>query len=133
MQQLHVDINGAILHDLIWGAVRRLLEIDLHVICFVSDGCKPNRKFYDDHRTAYAKECVKNGVVYKAINYYEPGRYAADLLLPNYCYNNYRYIYFLSDVPHLLKTTRNCWSHSSFKNGTRLLLVCAIYSTCIYR
>ena len=29
-----------------------------------------------------------------------------------------RYIWFISGICHLMKTTRNCWEHSS-KNGTR--------------
>ena len=44
-----------------------------------------------------------------------------------------RHIYFMSDVPHLLKTTRNNWSHSFSHGNTRNLWVyirLAIY-TCM--
>ena len=34
-----------------------------------------------------------------------------------------RYIYFISDVPHLMKTVRNCWSHSFGHGCTRKLWV----------
>ena len=34
-----------------------------------------------------------------------------------------RYIYFISDVPHLLKTTRNCFSNSFGHSFTRKLWV----------
>ena len=34
-----------------------------------------------------------------------------------------RPLYFISDPPHLIKTTRNCWSHSG-PNETRLMTVC---------
>ena len=36
-----------------------------------------------------------------------------------------RYIWFMSDICHLMKTTRNCWEDSS-KNGTRRLEVWVI-------
>ena len=37
-----------------------------------------------------------------------------------------RYVYFICDVPHLIKTIRNAWSHSSY-TGTRLLTVSKDY------
>lgn len=39
----------------------------------------------------------------------------------------------MSDVPHLLKTIRNCWSHSGYEQ-TRLMQVlamCKHYRACI--
>jgi uncharacterized linocin/CFP29 family protein len=33
-----------------------------------------------------------------------------------------RFVYFISDMPHLIKTVRNCWLHSTF-SGARLLTV----------
>lgn len=39
-----------------------------------------------------------------------------------------RYVYFICDIPHLLKTVRNCWSHPSF-NGSRLLQVSVLTIT----
>ena len=50
---------------------------------------------------------MSNGVVYKTSN----------ILAPE------REIYFMSDVPHLFKTTRNCWEKSR-NGGTRLMQVC---------
>ena len=91
------------MHDILWEAIRRLEQIGLHVVALTCDGAKPNRKFYKDH---FHKECTKNGVVYKAPNIYRPGAY----------------VYFFSDVPHLIKTTRNAWANST-SNGTRRLWV----------
>ena len=107
-----------------WEAVRRLEECDLkvmhtslthiilvyllliiiiQVIVFVCDGAKPNRRFLKGSGC----ECVaKEGVVYKTVN--------------RYCQT--RSIYFMSDVPHLIKTTRNCWYSSHF-SGTRYMWV----------
>ena len=73
------------------------------VICFVCDGAKPNRKFL---KGLGCEEEMKEGVFYKTRN-----RYRRD-----------RYIYFISDVPHLIKTTRNCW-YSSTSGGTRYMWV----------
>ncbi len=63
-----------------WGAVRRLKEIGLDVVCVVADGAKPNRKFCRDHAHEYG---MKDGVVYKARNIFEPSKW----------------IYFISDIP----------------------------------
>lgn len=52
------------------------------------------------------KKEKKDGVVYKTVN-----RYSTD-----------RHIYLMSDVPHLIKTTRNCW-YASRTGGTRCMWV----------
>ncbi len=41
-----------------------------------------------------------------------------------------RPVLFVSDPPHLIKTTRNCWSHSGF-SGTRLMKVSDILRGCL--
>lgn len=74
------------------------------------DGAKPNRKFLKE---LGCKEEMKEGVVYKTKN-----RYCRD-----------RWIYFISDVPHLIKTTRNCL-YSSKSSGTRYMWVSDLQ--CIY-
>ncbi len=78
--------------------------IIIQVIAFVCDGAKPNRKFM---KTLGVKEHMKNGITYKTVN-----RYCRD-----------RFIYLICDVPHLIKTTRNCWYSSTF-SGTRCMWVC---------
>ena len=50
------------------------------------------------------KEGKKDGVVYRTTNRY----------------NTSRQIYFIADVPHLIKTTRNCW-YASRSGGTRYM------------
>jgi hypothetical protein len=94
---------------MMWEAVRRLEAINLKVIVFLCDGAKPKRRFF---KMLGRKEDMKNGIVYKTIN--------------RYCRK--RYIYLISDVPHLIKTTRNCWNSSKFggarcmwKNGKNIL------------
>ena len=41
-----------------------------------------------------------------------------------------RNIFFMSDLPHLMKTTRNCWSHSHSHGNTRDMWVC--FQMCIH-
>ena len=103
-----IDVTGSELHDVVWGSIRRLHEIGLNVICVVADGAKPNRRFMKDHSH---KEGMKNGIVYKARNIYNPPMF----------------VYFMSDVPHLMKTTRNCWLCSQF-GGTRCLWVTILHN-----
>ena len=44
-----------------------------------------------------------------------------------------RWLYFFCDVPHLIKTTRNCWSHSFGHGQTRQLWVSSwIYTVLHY-
>lgn len=75
----------------------------MQVILFVCDGAKPNRKFL---KSLGRESEMKKGVVYKTIN--------------RFCRE--RYVYFMSDVPHLIKTTRNCW-YSSKSSGSRYMWV----------
>ena len=69
----------------------------------VCDGASTNRKFFASHAI---KEHMKSGVTFKAPNITLPGNF----------------VYFMCDVPHLMKTTRNAWSFST-ANGTRHLEV----------
>ena len=74
------------------------------VICLVSDGGSANRRFYKFHEE---QSDISYGTVYKTRNIYSMDG---------------RYLYFISDTPHLIKTTRNCWYTSRFQ-GARLLMV----------
>jgi hypothetical protein len=91
------------LYSIIWTAIRKLKEIGLEVVLVVADGMSNNRKFFKLHKSS---DCMRDGIVYKVRNIYDPNKH----------------IWFMSDVCHLLKTTRNCWE-SSKKNGTRHLEV----------
>ena len=95
------DICGDQLFSIIWEAVERIERLGLKVVALTGDGCSPNRKFFHMHTTKSKELC------YKTENIYTTDK---------------RFIYFFSDVPHLMKMTRNCWSHSSTK-GTRNLWV----------
>ena len=88
-------VTGAALFPIVWEVIEQLESIDLKVICVTSDGASPNRKFY---------KLNNNGkFTYKTSN-----PYAEDE----------RDVFFFSDPPHLVKTARNCLSHSG-PSGTR--------------
>ena len=79
-------ISADYLSPIVWEGVQRLKCCGLTVIAFCCDGASPNRKFYKMHG--------KSGE-----------------LNPNPFHEGLD-IYFICDVPHLLKTTRNCWYNS---------------------
>jgi len=76
----------------------------LQVICIVADGATSNRKFFKKHRI---DKLCKSDVTY---------------VTPNICSTPGSYIYFIADVPHLIKTVRNAW-HNSQSSRTRSLTV----------
>ena len=88
-----------------WKAVLYLEQINLHVIAATADGASPNRKFFRMHKDLQGNSQILD-VVYRARNIY-----AAEI----------RYIYFFADVPHLIKTTRNCLSNSGSGRATRYM------------
>ena len=82
---------------LFWRAVC-LLEVSckLKVIAAVSDGASANRKFLKMHRNLDGE--AGKSTTNRTINLYAPNGY----------------IWFFADVPHLVKTVRNCIYHSGF-------------------
>ena len=102
-------VTADALYPIVWEAIR-LLEIDgLKVICVTADGDSANRKFFRMHKTP-------------------------DLLVPYKTKNPYatdgRWLYFIADPPHLIKTVRNCWSHSG-ESGIRHMQV-NFLCLCVY-
>ena len=93
-----VSLCGVHVQDIFWQAVQRLERSGFRVIGCTCDGLSVNRSFFKLHgeRGANPHKCLN--------------RYAED----ETCH-----IYFLCDPPHLMKTTRNCWSSSK-----RLMWVC---------
>ena len=77
---------------------------DLQVVCVVGDGASPNRKFFRLHKM---EDYVKSGVTYK---------------VPNVCHSSRDSIYFIPDVPHLIKTIRNAWHNSQDKRSRHLVV-----------
>jgi hypothetical protein len=65
-------ISGFELCDLVWTAVRRLLEIGLNVVVIVCDGAGANRSFFKMHKD---EGIMKKGVVYKVKNRFDTNKY----------------------------------------------------------
>ncbi|XP_070177740.1 uncharacterized protein [Littorina saxatilis] len=92
------------MYPLFWQALALLeLTCKLKVIASTSDKASPNQRLYQLHGQAHQ-------VCYKTLNFYAPTRY----------------IYFFSDVPHLIKTIRNnLFPHNAkrllWNNGKELL------------
>jgi biotin operon repressor len=100
--------SGDVIFPLVWECIKRLEACGLKVIATTADGASANRKFFKMHKQASGKD---SEVVYKTVNVYSPEK---------------RPLFFISDVPHLIKTVCNCWSNSGAHNYTRTMKVCII-------
>ena len=87
------DITADLLYPIIWEGIRLVESMGLKVIAVTADGASPN---------------IENGDVYQSNNVYA---------------SDERYVYFISDPPHLIKTARNCLSHSHVNSHSRSLRV----------
>ena len=67
------------------------------------DGASQNRKFYRLHKPLDGES--DKDVCYHTLNVFAP----------------HHFIYFFADVPHLIKTTRNCLLHSGSSTSTRYM------------
>ncbi|XP_052130160.1 uncharacterized protein LOC127751122 [Frankliniella occidentalis] len=79
-----------------WEVIGKLEAAGVEVIAFVMDGSSVNRAFIKMHTPVSETE---SEVVYDTMNKAAP----------------HRVLYFISDVPHLLKTIRNCFQRSTEK------------------
>lgn len=82
------SVTGDQLFNPFWEAVMRLERCGFMVLVATADGASPNRMFMCIH-------CEGDTFPYKVLNPFASTK---------------RYIHFISDPPHLLKTVRNCWS-----------------------
>eukprot|EP00731_Ephydatia_muelleri_P000027 Em0001g27a len=83
------SLSGHQLYDPFWEAVGRLEQCGLKVHGVTMDGGAPNRSLIKLHQP-----CCAGSFVYKV-----PNPYSVDN----------RFLYFVSDPPHLVKTMRNCF------------------------
>lgn len=94
-----------LLYPLLWDAVRLLETLGLKVIASTSDGASTNRKLVKMHKLPRTQ---KGNVVYKTKNVYS---------------QDGRDLYFIADVPHLIKTVRNNWENSGWNKKSRRLWI----------
>ena len=98
------NVTSYQLMPIFWKVVSTLeLSLDLWVVGLVNDGASPNRKLFNLHvKLAVDQKC---DVVYKTINIFAPSRF----------------IFFFADIPHLMKTARNCLYNSGSGSRSRLM------------
>ncbi|XP_047142661.1 uncharacterized protein LOC124816953 [Hydra vulgaris] len=102
----HGGLMSSQLYFTIWEGVRQLESIGLKVIAIAADGASPNRKFMRLHAWN-TKKNTKDGVIYWTWN--------------EFCLQ--RKIFFICDVPHLIKTTRNNLENSHGNSLTKNLMI----------
>ena len=95
------SLSADLIFPLVWDCVKRLESLGFYVMALTADGASCNRKFFKMHSSEEA-------LTYKTQNVYS---------------KNKRPIFFISDVPHLVKTVRNCWANSFGHKQTRELKV----------
>jgi len=95
--------SGEMLYPIVWDAIKAVESAGLKVIAITADGASCNRRFFRMHSRS-----TETDLIYKTRNIY-----AAEE----------RSIFFISDPPHLVKTIRNCWSHSFGGKSTREMFV----------
>ena len=96
------NVTSYQLMPIFWKVVSTLeLSLDLWVVGLVNDGASPNRKLFNLHvKLAVDQKC---DVVYQTINLFAPSRF------------------FFADIPHLMKTARNCLYNSGSGSRSRLM------------
>ncbi|KAJ8050263.1 hypothetical protein HOLleu_03397 [Holothuria leucospilota] len=97
------NVTGAQLTETSLKCIKALELMGLKVLCLTSDGASSNRKLYE----MLSGDSGKEKPEHKAPNLFERGK---DL-------------YFICDVPHLLKTIRNNFENSNWNHKTRKLVV----------
>ena len=92
-------MTGDLIFDPIWEAVARLERIGFFVLALCCDGASSNRRLWKLH--SESKELV----------YRIPNVFASE---------GERFLYFISDPPHLIKTIRNSWYNKKRRLWVRL-------------
>ena len=102
------NLSADLIFTLVWEAIQKLEAADFKVVAINCDRASTNRKFFQMHFTPTSVTSEDSRIVYKTRNPYA---------------DKERDIYFFSDVPHLIKTVRNCWSNSFAHSNSRALWV----------
>ena len=103
-------LTTASLSSIMWQGIERLEFLGFKVLAVTGDGASTNRKFFRMNSNP-------DGLSNKTLNPYS---------------SSGRFLYYISDPPHLLKTTRNCWSHSGSHGNKRKLWVNIVWKITIY-
>ena len=97
-------VTSTQLFPIFWEAVSLLEMIrNLWVVAVAFDGATSNRRFYLLHEELDGKG--ETDICYRTQNLFAPSRF----------------IYFIADAPHLIKTAGNCLYHSGSGRCTRYM------------
>lgn len=99
-----VIFTGEKIFPLAWEVIEALELYQIPVVSLTSDGAKANRKFYS---LCQKKRKDLKELPYKTFNPHRQGEN----------------IFFFCDAPHLLKTSRNCFSNSFAHSKSRNMQV----------
>ena len=91
-------LTGDLMVDPMWEAIARLERIGFAVLALCCDGASPNRRLWKLHSDS-------NELVYRI-----PTIYASE---------GERFLYLISDPPHLIKTIPNSWCNEKRKLWVR--------------
>ena len=93
---------------LLWKAISICELNSLKVLAVTCDGASPNRKLFRMHFPMTKEDDINpdTDVTYQTVNLFSSEK---------------RFIYFISDVPHLMKTARNCLYNSGKGRYTRYM------------
>ena len=98
------NLSSTKMMSLFWEAVFILEKsCNLWLIAATADGASPNRCFFKLHQNMDGMS--SSNVCYRTIDIWA----------------RHRFIWFISDPPHLIKTLRNCLHHSSFGKSSHLM------------
>ncbi|XP_062509723.1 uncharacterized protein LOC134185850 isoform X2 [Corticium candelabrum] len=89
-------LSGDTLYPIVWEAIQRLELLGCKVLAIICDGASSNRSFFRIHSTKNSSEAQEQ-LAYRTRN-------------PFSCDRDRTFLWFVSDAPHLMKTTRNCWT-----------------------
>ena len=92
-QYATADLSADLLYPIVWEVVRNLECAGFKVISLTGDKASINQTFF---RMNQSKKKGRS-MVHKIRNFFS---------------RDERDLFFISDVPHLIKTARNCWSNS---------------------
>jgi len=98
-------VSGDLLHKPLWDCIFRLERCGFKVLFVTADGASTNRFLFKMHDRS-------ESLLYKVKN-----KYASDA----------RDVFYFSDLPHLIKTTRNCW-----ESKQRHMSVSVFCTTCMW-
>ena len=101
--------HGISAHHLYPIITEAIMQLGFRVISVTSNGAASNQKLY--HMMHFDPDPVTGDCV--PTPYRMPNPYTAED----------PFIYFISDVPHFIKTTRNCWANSYAHSFKRRLWV----------